>query len=296
MSEQIASKERPLNPRSGWPVLVGLLLAAVAWIALMVQIAGWSEEAAAVGVALGCLLFLIALFGFYVVAPNLSRVMVFFGDYRGTVRNTGLFWINPFTSKHKLSLRAHNVASEKIKVNDAVGNPIEIGAVVVWRIEDTAQATFDVENYTEYVDIQIETALRRLASKHPYDEQNSSVDEVSLRGDQAQVTAELQSELSERLLRAGVQVLEARISHLAYAPEIASAMLQRQQAQAIISARSQIVTGAVGMVQDALEQLSASKIVELDDERRATLVGNLLVVLCGQENAKPILNAGSLYN
>jgi regulator of protease activity HflC (stomatin/prohibitin superfamily) len=239
---------------------------------------------------------ILVLPGFYIVNPNMSRVMVFFGDYRGTVRKTGFWWIHPFTSKHKLSLRAHNVGSEKIKVNDAVGNPIEIGAVVVWRIQDTAQAIFDVEDYTEYVDIQIETAVRRLAGKHPYDEDDSEGEHVSLRGDQDQVTAELQTALAERVARAGIEVLEARISHLAYAPEIASAMLQRQQAQAIISARRQIVTGAVGMVQDALEQLSAGDIVELDDERRATLVGNLLVVLCGQENAKPVLNTGTLYN
>ncbi len=293
--ETLPSVEVELEPSSGWPILIGLILAVPAVILASAGISGSSEAGAALIVTVGLVLAFIAMFGFYVVPPNLSRVMVLFGDYKGTVRKTGFWFINPFTSKHKLSLRAHNVASEKIKVNDATGNPIEIGAVVVWRIRDTAMATFDVEDYTEYVDIQIETALRRLAGQHPYDEKDADSGEVSLRGDQSEVTAELQDELAARLERAGVEVLEARISHLAYAPEIASAMLQRQQAQAIISARKQIVEGAVGMVEDALNQLSKANIVELDDERRATLVGNLLVVLCGQENAQPVLNTGSLH-
>jgi regulator of protease activity HflC (stomatin/prohibitin superfamily) len=289
------SREILLRPRSGWPILVGVIaLPPALFVALAV--------AAGAGLHPGLVLpptlllglgWILALIGFYVVEPNQSRVMVFFGNYRGTVRERGFWWINPFTAKHKLSLRAHNVSSEQIKVNDAVGNPIEIGAVVVWRVADTAQAMFDVEDYEEYVDIQVETAVRSLASAHPYDEHDSTSEVVSLRGDRDEVTAELQTALTDRLSRAGVEVLEARISHLAYAPEIASAMLQRQQAQAIIAARRQIVEGAVGMVQDALGQLREHDVVHLDDDRRAQLVGNLLVVLCGQENAQPVLHTGS---
>jgi regulator of protease activity HflC (stomatin/prohibitin superfamily) len=289
------SREILLRPRSGWPILVGVIaLPPALFVALAV--------AAGAGLHPGLVLpptlllglgWILALIGFYVVEPNQSRVMVFFGNYRGTVRERGFWWINPFTAKHKLSLRAHNVSSEQIKVNDAVGNPIEIGAVVVWRVDDTAQAMFDVEDYEEYVDIQVETAVRSLASAHPYDEHDSTSEVVSLRGDRDEVTAELQTALTDRLSRAGVEVLEARISHLAYAPEIASAMLQRQQAQAIIAARRQIVEGAVGMVQDALGQLREHDVVHLDDDRRAQLVGNLLVVLCGQENAQPVLHTGS---
>ena len=292
-----ASSERRLQPRSGWPMLVVYLLGLPVWFVTMVALTDMEASdplTALIGIV-GIAAAVFVPIGFYIVNPNMSRVMVLFGDYQGTVRQTGFWWTNPFMSKTKVSLRAHNVASEKIKVNDAVGNPIEIGAVVVWRIADTAQAVFDVEDYTEYVDIQIETAVRRLASLHPYDEHDSTGETVSLRGDQEEVTAELQEAIAERVSRAGVEVLEARISHLAYAPEIASAMLQRQQAQAILSARRQIVQGAVEMVEDALEQLKRGEIVELDDERRATLVGNLLVVLCGQENAKPVLNTGSLY-
>ncbi|QDU65569.1 SPFH domain-containing protein [Engelhardtia mirabilis] len=291
------SSESSLSPLSGWPVLIGLVAAEALLITALAQLdpnrnTGWIV----LGTAVGGVGFLLTLVGFFVVNPNMSRVMVLFGRYRGTVRTDGFWWINPFTSKHKVSLKAHNMASQKIKVNDQVGNPIEIGAVVVWRIADTAQAMFDVEDYEEYVDIQVEAAVRKLASSHPYDEHDTSADVVSLRGDTEQVTGELQVALGERLERAGVEVVEARISHLAYAPEIASAMLQRQQAQAIIAARRQIVEGAVGMVQDALELLKAGDVVELDDERRATLVGNLLVVLCSQESAQPVLNTGSLYN
>ena len=293
-----ASVEKPTNAASGAKIFSLWVFSVVAWVGLAILAAKSGVHPDLVGFSgvLFAPVWLIGPIGFFIVNPNMSRVLVLFGDYRGTVREPGWYWTNPFMSKIKVSLRAHNVASETIKVNDLVGNPIEVGAVVVWRIRDTAQASFDVEDYTEYVDIQIETAVRRLAGKHPYDSDDSESELPSLRGDQDTVTAELQEAISERLERAGVEVLEARISHLAYAPEIAAAMLQRQQAQAIISARRQIVTGAVGMVEDALQQLSKAKIVELDDERRATLVGNLLVVLCGQENAKPVLNTGSLYN
>ena len=203
---------------------------------------------------------------------------------------------SPFTMKHQISLRVHNLSSETIKVNDLVGNPIEIGAVVVWQVNDTAQARFDVEDYFQYVDVQIETAIRHLAKTHPYDDHVSDVDVPSLRGDTGDMADEFKAELQERLDRAGLVVLEARISHLAYAPEIASAMLKRQQAQAIVAARMQIVDGAVGMVQAALEQLERDQVVDLDEERKAAMVSNLLVVLCGEENARPVLNAGTLHN
>lgn len=298
MTDRAPSQEHDLSPFSGWPMLA----IAIAWPPTVISTLAWAfhsgalpEPAVAISAVLSAVAMVILLCGFYIVNPNMSRVLVLFGHYKGSVKTTGFWWTNPFTMKHKLSLRAHNVSSDKIKVNDSIGNPIEIGAVVVWRIDNTAQAKFDVEDYEEYVDVQIEAAVRSLASAHPYDEHDNSGDVISLRGDRDEVTAELQIALTERLQSAGVEVIEARLSHLAYAPEIASAMLQRQQAQAIIAARRQIVEGAVGMVKDALEMLKEGEIVELDAERRATLVGNLLVVLCGQETAKPIINTGSLY-
>jgi regulator of protease activity HflC (stomatin/prohibitin superfamily) len=285
-----------MTPASGWPVLIAVLLTPPLLLlgGAGLDAADVHEELIGLGVALVGVAWFICLCGFYIVNPNMSRVMVLFGNYRGTVRKPGFWWTNPFTVKNKLSLRAHNVSSEKIKVNDSVGNPIEIGAVVVWKIHDTAQASFDVEDYVEYVDIQVEAAVRTLASAHPYDEPGGDDSVVSLRGDRDEVTGELQLALGERLERAGVEVVEARLSHLAYAPEIASVMLQRQQAQAIIAARRQIVEGAVGMVHEALEMLKEGDVVTLDEERKAALVGNLLVVLCGQESAQPILNTGSL--
>jgi len=222
-------------------------------------------------------------------------VLVLFGRYRGTVRQEGFYWTNPFPSKREMSLRAHNVASEKIKVNDLLGNPIEIGAVIVWRVHDTAQANFDVEDHEQYVDVQVETAIREIAKTHPYDDGQAEDHPISLRGDTSAVVVELKNELQERLQRAGIEVLEARISHLAYAPEIASAMLQRQQATAIIAARQKIVEGAVSIVEQALADLGKKQVITLDDERKATLVGNLLVVLCGQSAVQPVLNTGSLY-
>ena len=239
---------------------------------------------------------LVGYVGLFLVNPNESKVLVLFGRYRGTVREEGFYWTNPFTIRKKISLRAHNVASQKIKVNDLVGNPIEIGAVLVWQVRDTAQASFDVEDYQHYVDVQIETAIRELAKAHPYDDGQADGSIVSLRGDTGVVSEVLTRELQARLERAGIEVLEARISHLAYAPEIAHAMLQRQQAVAIIAARQKIVEGAVSIVEQALADLGAKHVIELDDERRATLVGNLLVVLCGQAAPQPVLNTGSLYS
>jgi regulator of protease activity HflC (stomatin/prohibitin superfamily) len=234
--------------------------------------------------------------GFFVVNPREGRVLVRFGRYMGTVREPGFFWVNPFATRTSISLKAVNIASERIKVNDLDGNPIEIGAVVVYRVRDTAQASFDVEDYRRYADVQVETAVRRLASTHPYDDAENPQAMVSLRGDSEVVAQELMEELQARLDRAGIEVIEARISHLAYAPEIAAAMLQRQQAAAIISARRRIVEGAVGMVDDALSMLAEKGVVDLDPERKATLVGNLLVVLCGQADAQPVINTGTLYN
>ena len=294
MTHRPASQELANTALSGWTVLIGLL---VYWAAFA---AGFSQNLPpawywiAAGI-LSVITSVVMLCGFFLVNPNRSRVLVLFGRYRGTVRQAGFFWTNPFTIKHDISLRAHNLSSEKIKVNDQTGNPIEIGAVVVWQVQDTAQAQFDVEDYFQYVDVQIETAVRQLAKSHPYDDRTSESDVPSLRTDTDTVSTELTDELQARLERAGIAVLEARISHLAYAPEIASAMLQRQQADAIIAARKKIVEGAVGMVEDALHQLAERNVVELDSERRATLVGNLLVVLCGSANPQPVLNTGSLY-
>jgi regulator of protease activity HflC (stomatin/prohibitin superfamily) len=233
--------------------------------------------------------------GFFIVPPNIARVLVLFGRYRGTVRDEGFYWTNPFTVRQKVSLKAHNLTSERIKVNDVAGNPIEIGAVVVWRVRDTAQACFDVEDYEEYVDLQTEAAIRNLAQQHPYDDALTETDVPTLRGDTETVAERLSTQLQSRFQRAGIEVVEARLSHLAYASEIASAMLQRQQASAIIAARRLIVDGAVGMVEHALEDLGRKGVVELDDDRRANLVGNLLVVLCGHQAPTPVLNTGSVH-
>jgi regulator of protease activity HflC (stomatin/prohibitin superfamily) len=228
-----------------------------------------------------------------VVNPNEARVITLFGRYRGSVKTPGLWWVNPFTVRRRLSLRVRNFETGKLKVNDSNSNPIEIAAVVVWRVVDTAEALFEVNDYENYVQVQSESALRTLASGHPYDAHAPG--EVALSTHTAEVSKGLLGQIQERLGRAGVQVTEARISHLAYAPEIASAMLQRQQASAVIAARQKIVEGAVGMVEMALEQLSAKELVRLDDERRAAMVSNLLVVLCAERAPQPVLNTGTLY-
>jgi regulator of protease activity HflC (stomatin/prohibitin superfamily) len=227
------------------------------------------------------------------VLPNQATVLLFFGKYTGSVKRNGFWWVNPFTVRKKISLRARNLNGDRLKVNDKSGNPIEIAAVVVWEIANTAEAMFDVDDYEGYVTTQSESAVRHLATKYPYDSED---DTLSLRGDIDTVSGKLEEELAERLGRAGVRVVEARLSHLAYAQEIAAAMLQRQQAGAIIAARKLIVEGAVGMVEDAIEKLNAHDVVELDAERKATLTGNLLVVLCGQQNVQPVLNTGGLYH
>ena len=294
MNQNTHTTELPFRPLSGWP-FVALHLGLIANVLRIVIPDGPRGPVDGALMAVSILTAALLLPGYFIVNPNMSRVLVLFGRYRGTVRKDGFFWTNPFTSKKSVSLRAHNLASQKIKVNDLLGNPIEIGAVVVWRVRDTAQASFDVEDYQEYVDLQTEAAIRNLAQQHPYDDALTDVDVPTLRGDTETVAGELSAELQSRFERAGIEVVEARLSHLAYASEIASAMLQRQQASAIIAARRLIVDGAVGMVEHALEDLGKKGVVELDDERRATLVGNLLVVLCGHQAPTPVLNTGSLY-
>ncbi|MCX4241763.1 SPFH domain-containing protein [Paraliomyxa miuraensis] len=229
--------------------------------------------------------------GLVLVEPNESKAVLLFGKYKGTIRTAGFHWINPFTTRRHVSLRARNFDSTKLKVNDQRGNPIEIGAVVVWRVKDTAQALFDVDHYESYVAVQTESAIRTTAAKHPYDA--ASDGEVSLRGDSAEVNAELMAQLTERLSHAGVEILEVRLSHLAYAPEIAGVMLRRQQAEAIIDARQRIVEGAVSMVKMALDDLRDKDVVHLDGSQTATLASNLLVVLCSESDAQPVVSTGA---
>jgi regulator of protease activity HflC (stomatin/prohibitin superfamily) len=231
--------------------------------------------------------------GFFTLQPNEGRVLILFGAYRGTVREAGWHWTHTLNTKKRISLRAKNLNGDKLKVNDKRGNPIEIAAVVVWRVKDTFQASFDVERYEEYVRIQSESAVRHLANCYAYD--HGEANETTLRSGVDEVCAALQNELQERVAKAGVQIDEARLTHLAYAPEIAGVMLRRQQAEAIIAARQMIVHGAVSMVQMALKDLTENKIVDLDEERKATMVSNLLVVLCGDRDAQPVINAGTLY-
>ncbi|MCW5556558.1 MAG: SPFH domain-containing protein [Verrucomicrobiae bacterium] len=239
---------------------------------------------------------ILMLCGFFTLQPNEGRVLILFGDYRGTVRRSGFHWTNPFFTKLRISLRARNLNGEKLKVNDRRGNPIEIAAAIVWRVEDTAQAAFDVDNYEQYVRIQSESAVRHLASSYAYDHgEGEEGDEITLRSGMDEVSATLRLELQERLNKAGVHVDEARLTHLAYAPEIASAMLRRQQAEAVIAARQKIVQGAVTMVEMALQQLAEKQVVALDEERKAAMVSNLLVVLCGETEVHPVVNAGTLY-
>jgi regulator of protease activity HflC (stomatin/prohibitin superfamily) len=242
-----------------------------------------------VGLATGAFLML----GFFMVNPNQGKVLQLFGEYRGTAKHQGLRWANPFLTKKGVSLRVRNFESSRLKVNDNEGNPIEIAAVVVWKVVETAEAVFEVDDFENYVHVQSEAALRNLATSYPYDVHDE--EHVSLRGHTAAVADHLKREIQERLAKAGVEVIEARISHLAYAPEIAAAMLQRQQAGAIIAARQRIVEGAVGMVEMALSMLAHKSIIDLDEERRAQMVSNLLVVLCGERGATPVINAGTIY-
>ena len=278
----------------GVPVLV-LGLAAVIPLAFMTvsAAAGGDVVLAVLGIA-AFVVDMVCLPGLFTVQPNEARALMLFGRYVGTVRETGLRWANPFLTKRRVSLRVRNFESEKLKVNDKDGNPVDIAAVVVWKVVDTAEALFHVENYENFVHVQSESALRHMASHYAYDAHLEG--EVALRSHTGEIAEKLKSEIQERLLQAGVEVVEARITHLAYAQEIAHAMLQRQQASAVIAARSKIVDGAVGMVEMALAQLEAKKIVELDGERRAAMVSNLLVVLCSEHSSSPVLNVGTLYS
>lgn len=276
-------------------VVVLALLAAALWLGSLGD-PSRPESAYGVGVALLALTALFITFGFFVVKPNHTKVILLFGRYLGTARENGWFWTNPFTVGQRLlvSLRIRNFQSEKLKVNDAAGNPIEIAAVVVWRVVDTARATFDVEAYSEFVHVQSETAVRALATHYPYDTGEDD-SQMSLRGNIDEISHALQQQLQARLEPAGVEVLETRLSHLAYAPEIAGAMLRRQQANAIVAARRRIVEGAVGMVEHALSALNSQGIVELDEEKKAAMVSNLLVVLTSEHAAQPVINTGTLY-
>jgi len=301
MQNPNASREQLFKALSGYLMLLPWLLSLAGAIVCF----AWSgnpthtEAGRGLCVAGGVLLivcFALITIGFFIVEPNMGRALILFGRYRGTVRTAGFWWTNPFTVKRRISLRAHNLNGKTLKVNDLLGNPIEIAAVVVWQIRDTAQALFDVEQFEHFVEVQSEAAVRFVAAKHPYDDGQASEVSTTLRGSADAVAEELAIELRQRLAIAGIDVQEARLSHLAYAPEIAAAMLQRQQAGAIIAARAKIVEGAVTMVEMALADLSKKDIVHLDDERKATLVGNLLVVLCGQQAPAPVVNTGSLYN
>jgi len=299
------TRERIVTPITGWAVLILNFLAYPGLVAALIgTVVNLDQKtlppSLGVPLLIGILLLLVCngiiSGGFIILQPNEAGVLTLFGEYKGTAKTNGFLWANPFYTKRKLSLRYHNLNSDKLKVNDKAGNPIEIAAVLVWKVEDTFAACFEVEHYADYVTVQSESALRHLASQYPYDSwEDSDEKAISLRGHIDEVSEALEKELQERLSRAGVKVVEARLSHLAYAPEIAGAMLQRQQASAIIAARQKIVDGAVGMVEMALEKLSARKIVELDSERKAQMVSNLLVVLCGEKDVHPVINAGTLY-
>jgi regulator of protease activity HflC (stomatin/prohibitin superfamily) len=286
-------RERARDGLLGLPVL--LLLIAVGAILLYLLMRGIASDSTTmvIGSAVGEALVAFVAVGFFMVNPNEARVLQLFGDYAGTAKVAGLRWANPFYTKKRISLRVRNFESSHLKVNDSDGNPIEIAAVVVWKVFETAEATFEVDDYENYVRVQSEAAVRNAATSYPYDAHDDSI--VSLRGATSVVAEHLKKEIQDRLHKAGVEVLEARISHLAYAPEIAAAMLQRQQAGAIIAARQRIVEGAVGMVEMALEMLSRKSIVNLDEERKANMVSNLLVVLCGEKGAQPVLNAGTIH-
>jgi regulator of protease activity HflC (stomatin/prohibitin superfamily) len=286
-------REREAASLPGLLVLLVLVVAIAATIYSLVIQASDDAPVLIVGHVLLIVLEVFLLVGLFVVNPNEGRVMQFFGDYVGTVKQPGLRWANPFYTKKRISLRVRNFESARLKVNDNEGNPIEIAAVVVWRVVDTAEAVFEVDDYQNFVKVQTEAAVRNLATSYKYDAHED--DQMSLRGNTAEVAEHLKKEIQDRLAKAGVEVMEARISHLAYAPEIAQAMLQRQQAGAIIAARQRIVEGAVGMVQMALDMLSQREILELDNERRAAMVSNLLVVLCGERSTQPVINAGTIY-
>jgi regulator of protease activity HflC (stomatin/prohibitin superfamily) len=288
------SVERPAATLSGYLMLLVLLAAIVGGIASAGSMAGESPNPVGLGGIVLCVFaFVLVVKGFYLLQPNQAAAILLFGSYKGTDRTTGLRWILPWYSKSKISTRARNVTSERLKVNDLRGNPIEIATNVVWRVTDTAQALFDIDDYAKFVFVQIESAVRAIGAKYPYDDIEHQ--ETTLRGHAEEVSEQLRAELQDRVRIAGITVDECRLTHLAYAPEIAQAMLRRQQAEAVIAARSKIVIGAVSMVENALQLLSEKGVVELDDERKAAMVSNLMVVLCGERDAQPVVNTGTLY-
>ncbi len=287
-------RERLRSTVSGWLMIpVVLVGSAVSLWGLITSIDDGAGTVVIVGFALVLVVLSIGWGGFFVVNPNEAKVLTLFGRYWGSIKRDGFHWANPLLTKRHISLRIRNFESSQIKVNDLEGNPVEIAAVVVWRVTDTAEACFEVDNYEHYVKVQSEAAVRNLATQYPYDAYEEH--HKSLRGNTIEIAEQMKTEVQERLSKAGVEALEARINHLAYAPEIASAMLQRQQAGAIIAARSRIVEGAVGMVEMALDLLSKRDVVELDNDRKAAMVSNLLVVLCGDRNTQPVINAGTIY-
>lgn len=285
--------EKIIKPVSGFLILLIAIIVLGLGAALLAMAQSRNEL-----ISLGIIAIIVAVFllkGLIVISPNYSKVLTFFGKYVGTSKENGLLFINPFYTRQSISLRSENFESARLKVNDKMGNPIEIAAVIVWQVSDTYKAAFEVADYNNYIKIQSESAVRHLASSCPYDHMEDETASITLRDGAERVNELLETELHERLLPAGIIIKEARISHLAYAPEIAGAMLQRQQATAIVAARFKIVEGAVGMVELALEQLSKKQIVQLDEERKAAMVSNLMVVLCGERGAQPVLNAGTLY-
>ena len=296
------TEEKSYQAQSGWLWLIVsllLLIATIAWFVAGIIIADEMRDAGAfmffaviVPFVVGLLVSIFLMVGLFILQPNEAAVIILFGDYLGTVKDNGFLWRNPLANANKVSLRARNLNGDRLKVNDKDGNPIEIAVVVVWKVRQTAQAFFDVDDYQDYVNVQSEAAVRHLAGFYPYD---SDDDELSLRGGKEEINEKMLYEMQDRLNQAGVEVLEARITHLAYAPEIAGAMLRRQQAQAVIAARQRIVEGAVGMVEMALKELDEKQVLELDPDRRAAMVSNLLVVLCGDEQAHPVVNTGTLY-
>ncbi|RZU17367.1 SPFH domain-containing protein [Streptomyces sp. BK239] len=289
--------EFPARSVGGGLALLTGLLGLLAGVALILAGAAMTVTAAKAGLIVGGIVVALASFtamcGLNMVAPGEARVVQLFGRYRGTIREDGLRWVNPFTSREKISTRVRNHETSVLKVNDAYGNPIELAAVVVWNVQDTAQASFEVDDFLEFVATQTEAAVRHIAIEYPYDAHDQS--ELSLRGNAEEITEKLAVELHARVEAAGVRIIESRFTHLAYAPEIASAMLQRQQAGAVVAARREIVDGAVGMVEAALQRIAEQDIVELDEERKAAMVSNLMVVLCGDRAPQPVLNTGTLY-
>ncbi len=287
-------QEKEIKAVSGWLMLVLLIAAMISSIVMLIGAISAGQAVGIIGWLLALLFVVVCFLGLTVVNPNEAMVVQLFGRYKGSVKDQGFWWLNPLTSRRQISLRVRNFESSKLKVNDHDGNPIEIAAVVVWRVVETAEAVFQVDNYEHFVHVQSESAVRNLATSYPYDAHEEG--QISLRMSAGEIAHKLRGEIQERLTKAGVEVIEARISHLAYAPEIASAMLRRQQAGAVIAARQRIVEGAVGMVEMALDMLSRKQVVQLDEERKAAMVSNLLVVLCSDRDAQPVVNTGSLYH